>query len=120
MKRILLTLLLVSTYAHSSMLSSAIFTSTKEVAQVAAKNIPWSTETAKEVVCNAIKTTIEPLTTFAYDNMTLAAVSTTVIAYVAYKAGKFVNMPAYKEEDVKQVMVIAQAPSARNRRPDRT
>lgn len=120
MKRILLSLLLVSTYAQSSMLSSALFTHTKEIAQETTKNISWSMETTKEAVCGAIKVTLEPLATFAYDNMTLAAVSTATIAYVAYKAGKFVHMPAYKEEDVKQIVVIAKAPLAKKLRPDRT
>lgn len=113
MKRILLVLsLLVSTQSYSSMLNSALFTRTKEVAQTATTKI-WSCEQVKEKVCKAIVVTLEPLTTFAYDNMTLAAGTTIALAFVAYKSGKYVNMPAYRQEDVQKVVVVAQTPTAR-------
>jgi hypothetical protein len=108
-KRILLTVaLLVSTQAHSSMLSSALFSTTKEVAQVATKQA-WTCEEVKKAVCTAVVSTLEPMTTFAYDNMSLAAGTTAVVAYVAYKAGKFVNAPIYKPQEVRQVIVVAES-----------
>lgn len=126
MKKILLTMtLLISTQIHSSMLSSALFSTTKtattvatEVAKEATKQA-WSCESLKKSVCTAIANTLEPMTTFAYDNMTLAATTTVAIGYIAYKAGKYVNMPTYKPEDVQQVTVIAQPLRTRAVRTER-
>ena len=119
MKKILLTAsLLISIQCYSSMMSSALFSTTKEVAHCATQKA-WSCDQVKETVCSVIVTTLQPLTNFAYENMTLAAASTVAVALVAYKAGKFIHMPAYKPEDVKQVVVLAQTPSARSPRISR-
>lgn len=132
-KLFIITIAFISHQAQCSMLSSAIFSGIRETKTTFSdvcktkttesffSNFSmgsWSCESIKEAIYNTTKDTLEPLTTFSYDNVTLAVITTTAIAYVSYKAGKYAHMPAYKPEDVQRVVVVAApapAPAARRR-----
>lgn len=131
-KSLLLVLLISSAYTHSSMLNSSIFTK-KEIIEPVVEVSKWSIQgiknalsnvsasSTKDAVYNTVKDTTEPLTTFAYENVALAATATAAIAFTAYKIGKYMNAVSYDADEIKEVAaVVIQAPKKNtNRRTNR-
>lgn len=107
MKKMFLALaVIVSIKSNCSYLSSSLF-STATVPTLPVEVTQGFIESTKESICGCIKRTIEPLTTFAYNNMLLSLGTATVIGIAAYKAGKYAHMPAYSPNDVERVTVVA-------------
>jgi hypothetical protein len=105
---------LILTFSSISILSSSsnTWTNIASTATTATINAFSSVSMhTKAAFFATISTAVGPLTQFAQDNILLTAATTATIATIAYKAGKYINAPAYKQEDIQEIFIVAKPSS---------